>query len=75
MTSEKFVMMSGKKRKSGKLKEPSLKVGEVVTVKLITGKITSGKVVRREGKLMLSCNYIYYHSSSIKEVLEVKEKE
>jgi hypothetical protein len=47
-----------------------LKVGEVVKVKLITGNVVTGKVVKREGKTMLSCSEIYYHESAIEDVID-----
>lgn len=46
-----------------------LKVGETVKVRVITGKVVTGKVVRRDGKIMISSDQIYYHFSAINEVL------
>jgi ribosomal protein L36 len=50
--------------------EIKLRVGDNVTCKLITKNVVSGKVVRREGKIMLSCKEVFYHLSSIEEVLK-----
>jgi len=49
-----------------------LKVGEIVKVRLITGKIITAKVIRRDGKLMLNCekSYCYYHLSAIESIIE-----
>jgi hypothetical protein len=48
-----------------------LKVGETVEAKLISksGTVT-GKVVKRDGKLMLSCDHVFYHEIAIEDIID-----
>jgi len=51
--------------------EIKLRAGQTVTVKLINKNVVTGKIVRREGKMMLSCKEIFYHLSSIEDILNL----
>lgn len=48
-----------------------LRVGNTVTVKLITQSVVTGKVVRRDNKIMISCKEVFYHFNSVVEVIKV----